>query len=195
MVLRREIVSGYGLRKRHRRCFILILPTRILVNAHGESPWTKRRHKPESAGRGLIARISTMLQKSLARSGCQAGEQARNRRVHSERVGNAPAVNSVPTQSGRTSTTLRALEQIAICLNPSHRLLLSLAAGLLLPLHAQAMPVTDTAGDLLATYAGPKNGDVDVLSAYAAVLWSSRRANRNGTRGALGVRRGPRPRH
>lgn len=60
---------------------------------------------------------------------------------------------------------LRALERIATHLKLSHRLLLGLAAGLLLPLHAYAGPVTDTAGDFLATYTGPHNGDMDVLSA------------------------------
>ncbi len=58
-----------------------------------------------------------------------------------------------------------ALEPSAPAGPVSRRLLFSLMASLLLPLQALAIPVTDPAGDFLATYAGPHNGDMDVLNA------------------------------
>ncbi len=60
---------------------------------------------------------------------------------------------------------LCALEPAAATTPVSRRLLLSLMAGLLLPLQALAIPVTDPTGDFLATYTGPQNGDMDVLNA------------------------------
>ena len=70
-----------------------------------------------------------------------------------------------------------------------HLLLIALLA--LGAASAQAQGITDAAGDFLPTYIGPKNGDVDVLSAFAGYDASTDTFSFSGTfAGAVGTTAG-----